>query len=210
MPTLYVLQLGSNLFTLVCYVRYLQTAAGAHVWPWGTQACLALTCIHVTTRRAFGGPDLLLAVLRDNEWTASSDAILLDFWCPLTHHDEAAQPTRTWVGAPLQIASKHYVAVHSGTFDSIGIVRVDTKSCQTCNSKRYCRHPDDLKGVICPESAVPFMSLPDFEKSLNDMFDFAKGQRKLRCISREQIPERLEDPAYSDLLKLYKGNFIPP
>lgn len=66
----------------------------------------------------------------------------------------------TTVLGPLTLSGKEYAAVHSGKFDSIGIVRQDNRVCQTCtsNNKKGCEHSKALRGGNSAEPETPFMA----------------------------------------------------
>ena len=88
--------------------------------------------------------------------------------------------------------------VLSGKVTQYGIVLHDSKGylCLTCPTVRcHCEHvaacleqPPET-GSAEPASSRGFLSPAAWEKKFRSFFDFSTGQRKLKCLSRADVPE---------------------
>lgn len=87
-------------------------------------------------------------------------------------------------------------AVKAGaSFDRWGVVN-DKGRCMTCHGAGVCMHTESQP----PPSRV---TVEEWLQKLGKDFDFEAGCRKWTCISREQLPEEIEDDPH--LLQIYNG-----
>ena len=102
-----------------------------------------------------------------------------------------------------------YTAVRAGdSFADWGVVdtRADQR-CVSCRSRNHlCKHVQQLRSGATADSA-PTMASEKFEKMLAEQLDAVTGQRRLRGLSRQHLPEVM--CTYPELLRVLTGQFKP-
>lgn len=102
---------------------------------------------------------------------------------------------RVVISPPLSIQRQQVRAIRADdTFDSWGIVNSQGR-CQTCAAvSSSCPHLPHLSGS--PEDvAQAGMSDAAWEKKMNDLFDYETGTLKIKALSSQKLPQRLQDDA---------------